>query len=717
MNKSFSKLLDDAYNLHCSGKLQEAKELYEKLLQLDNTNLDLLNLYAQLNLSLKNYDIALKIFKDIYEKTQIQELKINIAKIYIYKEEFKEAVNILDSIDNKNDEIYSLYGLASIQMNNWEKAKNSYLSISNLMQDSTNLYNLAICYKNLNNIDEAVKYAKRALEINKKDTTIYILCAELAEKTGDIKGAINYLINASKFIKTADLYNKLGDLYRINEENQEALDCFKTVLKIEPGNKTALLNIARLYSSIDKNISINMLKEVLKKYPDDLNIIFMLYKTYRQISDYKNSIKYAEILIEKVPNNYQYYYILADTYIQMYEFEKAIKQLKQALKLNPKLEELNIKYGQVLSACERTQEAKEIFSKYKDNPVAKREILIINLKEKNFELASKDFFEWHNALEDINVFENKSKQFFYKLNVNKEFNIVEDQFVKFRNNLLREEINQYTKYQSKLWNRQDITGKNILVYKMHGVGDFLMSVRYINELITTADNVILQTPNSLTALLKYNFPKAKIYSSNENINENEYDYTTSEMNLIYNLKKDFNNIEYSEPYLKVQDELVKEKSAIKEFDNQKIKVGLFWQGNPFILVNRSIPLEKLIPIFDIKNIQYYSFQISDTDEKSDKLKKNLPIIDLAPHIKNYSDTAALLKNIDLLITIDTSILHLAGALGVKTYLLLPHDSDWRWFYDTEKTDWYNSVKIFKQKKDMKWDDLVKKIYKELKNFC
>ena len=157
------------------------------------------------------------------------------------------------------------------------------------------------------------------------------------------------------------------------------------------------------------------------------------------------------------------------------------------------------------------------------------------------------------------------------------------------------------------------------------------------------------------------------------------------------------DIEGADGYLKVDDKVVEEKSKLECLKTEKKKIGLFWQGNPIIIQSRSIKLKQLLPLFEVSNTQYYSFQLSKFDFESMELKGNIPLIDLSPYIKSYEDTAALLKNIDLLITIDTSIANLAGAIGIKTYLLLPYDSEWRWFHDTETTPWYNSVRIFKQK--------------------
>ena len=86
---------------------------------------------------------------------------------------------------------------------------------------------------------------------------------------------------------------------------------------------------------------------------------------------------------------------------------------------------------------------------------------------------------------------------------------------------------------------------------------------------------------------------------------------------------------------------------------------------------------------------------------------------LKDYINDFSDTAALLMNMDLIITIDSSVAHLAGALGIKTYILLPKTAEWRWFYDEEKTIWYNSVRIFRQKESNNWDEVIERVYNEI----
>ena len=97
----------------------------------------------------------------------------------------------------------------------------------------------------------------------------------------------------------------------------------------------------------------------------------------------------------------------------------------------------------------------------------------------------------------------------------------------------------------------------------------------------------------------------------------------------------------------------------------------------------------------------------------DNYKDYAELIDLAKDFENFDDTAGALCNMDLLITVDTAIAHLAGALGVKTYILLPYYPDWRWFDNEKKTEWYDSVTLFRQQDPKTWEDVFKQLEKDV----
>lgn len=178
--------------------------------------------------------------------------------------------------------------------------------------------------------------------------------------------------------------------------------------------------------------------------------------------------------------------------------------------------------------------------------------------------------------------------------------------------------------------------------------------------------------------------------------------------IAFALDKDFEQIPYSSGYL-----------AAKKFDivSDKLKVGLCWEAGGTglrTMINRTIDIKKLESFFDLNEVQFYSFQVKDTFDGNNKYPQ---MINLAKDFKDFEDTAKAMLAMDVIITVDTCVAHLAGALGVKTFLMLPFSSDWRWFEDIKTTPWYDSVEFFKQQNPSSWVEPIEEIKCKLKKYC
>ncbi len=715
MDDNFSKLVDIAYNMHVSGKFNEAKAVYEKLLSVLPDNIDVLNLYAQLNVSLKNYDTALAIFNQIYDKTGLDEIKINIAKVYIFKNDYDNAVKNLNELKDVNTGALKLLSLSYMKLQKYTEASEVYKELINSgKNDFSDLYNLSLCLKYLGDIEGALKYALAAYNQNTDDIELSLHIAALYEEQKDKENTLKYLINASKHSQNIDILYRIAVLLKQIGKYEDAVSYFNKILQIDPENKNSLINIAIIFKNYDKNKTKEILKKLSEKYPDDKMVLFNMYVLYLDMMEYAGSCAAAERLIELEPDNYVYYSLYGDALTETYQYDKAVTEYKKGLALKPDDEMLNIGLAVVYSYTNRDNEAAEILMKYPESKTAQRDYTILCLKNKNLSEVRNDFFEWHSVFLTEDQIEQKARKMFYKLNVGEHYNVSEELFAYIQNTSSSDTLKNYTQYSYKRWKDEDITGKRVLIYSMHGVGDLIMSARYINYVKEKASKVILQVPPSCTELFKSNFKDVEVYSENKIISVDSYDYTTPFLCLFYNLNIDLKNIEFSSGYLSIDENIYEKKSKLNIFKTNKTKVGIYWQGNPSILVNRSVKLKKFLPLFNMDNIQIYSFQISKVDFESHNIKNKFPLIDLAPYIKTYADTAAFLKNIDVLITIDTSIAHLAGAMGIKTYLLLPYATEWRWFHDTKTTPWYDSIRIFKQKNPNDWDEVISRVKNELK---
>jgi hypothetical protein len=144
----------------------------------------------------------------------------------------------------------------------------------------------------------------------------------------------------------------------------------------------------------------------------------------------------------------------------------------------------------------------------------------------------------------------------------------------------------------------------------------------------------------------------------------------------------------------------------------KIRIGLAWFGRPFPDSRRSISLDLLVPIL-AKNAEWHSLQKDVRENDRGSLKSNLAIIDHEQSLNDFSDTAALIAGLDLVISIDTAVAHLAGALGKPVWILLPFHPDFRWLRDREDSPWYPTAKLFRQTKSGEWKNVIDLVSQEL----
>ena len=279
----------------------------------------------------------------------------------------------------------------------------------------------------------------------------------------------------------------------------------------------------------------------------------------------------------------------------------------------------------------------------------------------------------------------------------------------------RESSDWYSKFKS-MWRGEKQCKQDVLfIFGDQGIGDQIQYVRYLPYLSKKFRQIKVMVDSPLLDLFKYSYKDYKnirFYSSTQKIPN--YDKSTFLTFSPYYLGMKFNKIPSSSGYLDVESINV-EKYQNKYFSNNKFKIGICWEAGATGLrdqIHRVLNIELYEKIINTKEAITYSFQVNPS---MDNYKKYSKLIDLGSTFKDFSDTAAALKNLDVMITVDTSVAHLSGALGVKTILILPYCPDWRWFDNDEKTEWYNSVIIFKQQPNELWESVFERIKNYLDN--
>ena len=149
----------------------------------------------------------------------------------------------------------------------------------------------------------------------------------------------------------------------------------------------------------------------------------------------------------------------------------------------------------------------------------------------------------------------------------------------------------------------------------------------------------------------------------------------------------------------------------------KMRVGITWSGNRTTWINRykGMQLEDLIPLFS-NDCQFINLQHDSTEAENELLKK-YNILNVNSQLKNFHDTAALICNLDVVITVDTAVAHLAGALGIPTWIMLnSYGTDWRWLLNRSDNPWYPTARLFRQPAPKDWTTVIKEVDQQLKLF-
>ena len=560
-------------------------------------------------------------------------------------------------------------------------------------------------------------------------------------KMSDLKEIADYIIN-----KNFDQALKLCEDYQ-NEKNKYIILNFKGVIHLSQNN----------FENAEINF-LNSLKEN-NKFIDPLNNLIQLYLRKK---DYIKLLFYAKKLIEIDSSNPSFNYKLGYALEQNNKVEESIEYYKNCINLNgkDKLKALN-NIGSILSKSKKYKIANQYYLdalKIDQNNSLTINNLLSNYLELRDEKNSDIFYEKaknidqniiyflynkveyliqknqiDDAIEILKNNKNKDLKFFIKLiriysligerekaqNLFDELKKIEtnDQeyfqflgmrflfqgnfeigwkYYEHRNTKLKNIFNTIAE-----WNGEDIHQKSIIVYNEQGLGDSIQFSKFIIPLLKLTNNVTFLVQKNIIDIFKKDIPNLKVISK-ENFHDNKFDFKISLGSLLkffYKEKIDesllTNNSLFDLPFISNKD---------------KLNVGIAWSGSfngpnePY----RSIPLKALNRIFSL-DVNFYCLQKEIWERDLIQFEKT--------NIKNlgeYSlgDMVAIIQKLDLVISSDTSILHLAASLNKETWGLLNLYPDWRWGA-FNKIHPYKSLKLFQQKAFNKWDDVELEIYKNL----
>jgi hypothetical protein len=269
-------------------------------------------------------------------------------------------------------------------------------------------------------------------------------------------------------------------------------------------------------------------------------------------------------------------------------------------------------------------------------------------------------------------------------------------------------------YPKPVWlGQESIANKTVFIYWEQGLGDTIQFCRYAKLLEARGAKVIMSVQQPLCGLLKQISPTIQILKQNEE--PTDFDYHCPLLSLPLALGTSLETIPTEQQYLKTDEDRRAVWSA-RVPPKTKPRIGVVWRGSPTYKGDhyRSIELQQFLAIFS-PDADWICLQKEISEKDLVRLRQLGRIAFFGDDLRDFSDTAALLDLMDLVITIDSSVAHLAGAMGKPVWILLPFNPDWRWLLDRNDSPWYPSVRLFRQNKIGDWATVIDQVKSELRS--
>ena len=630
--------------------------------------------------------------------------------------QFLQAEEILLELLGENNDDYDVINfLGVIQQNlgNYKNALNYFNQVIFLYDKHAKAYyNLGYCYEKLGNTELAKTNFAKAIELDPKLTDAYLNLGRLLiskEKFSEAEKLYEAAIGVNP--NNADLFNNLAGLYFKLNKWESAKVNYKNAVKFDPANCDYYFNLGNCYLKMKSyDSAIESYEKTIRLKPSHPGAINNLALIYIKLKEYGKANDLYRSLISLDENNAQAYFNLGFSFQDENKNDEAIECYEKAIKIDPNLKSAYVNIGKIYLQKGNSETAKEYFLQAVEDK-QNRVVAFTNLGV--------------GSLEELKIDEAVS---FFDIAIKSKSDLVEAHYNKAHALLLKGEYE--TGWEEYEWRKkrkefivpaftkpeltnQDIKNKKVLVYAEQGLGDTIQFVRYLKLLKAKGCCVIFMTDTALTYLFQtIGWIDELIICKSLDDPEVEYDYHIALLSLSHYFKTDGNNIPFPDKYISSYKENDEAWSKLIK-DNGNLKVGLIWAGNPKNDRDkiRSVSLVDFLPLLSVQGIDFYSLQMGKAAAQLEDVY--YPLTRLDNHIKNFSDTASIINNLDLVISVDTSVVHLAGALGKPVWNLITYLPDWRWLMDRSDTPWYSSMKLYRQQGKGDWKSVISEVTYDL----
>jgi tetratricopeptide (TPR) repeat protein/ADP-heptose:LPS heptosyltransferase len=540
-----------------------------------------------------------------------------------------------------------------------------------------------------------------------------LLCIQIKQ----LDHAVEWLSRAIRLEPKRLYLTTLGTALLQQGRGTEALTVFEKAIQLEPDHADLWRNLGLALAELRRSDeAILSLQHALKLAPGHWDAANKAAILLHQAARFKEAIVYLDLCDELKPNNLQTLHMRWNTLQQLRRHEEALADIRRAYLLDPANADICSDIGNTLASLGRYEEALP----WHDRALALRADIEQALRNKAIVLEQLGRID-----EAIATY--RRAVFLHPGDAEAGWNLALLQLLTgdFEAGWAGREaarwnipvlVEGYPKLSRPIWRgAEPIGGKTILVCPDEGLGDVIQFARYVPMLAARGARVILIVQDELHPLLSRLTGVAQCLPRSETTAP-PYDVhcPLTSLPLAFGTRLDTIPAETSYLPAPAADRVQAWEQRLGSHD--RLRVGLVWSGNPRHNNdrNRSMPFRTMARILDA-DATFVSLQKDLRAEDRPILEERTDIVDLTEHLTNFVETAALVSCLDLVISVDTSVAHLSGALGRPTWILLPYAPDYRWLLNREDSPWYPTVRLFRQDESHDYAGVIDRVHRELQS--
>ncbi len=538
----------------------------------------------------------------------------------------------------------------------------------------------AIFSQKAGDFKSAIESFRRVLRLNPNHIEGAFRIGSLFLQQGDADWALKWLNHALVLApEWGVLLNNIGKAHHLKGDDKQALTYFKKAAQLSPDLAEVWFNFAEMDTQTNQLASaVENYQKAIAIDPDMSAAYNNMGNALRDLERYPEAIAAFTKVLDLDPDLPHGHYNLGGVYRLIEDFPSAVQHLSKAIQLSPGYADA---WNNLALTCKNMGDfdrARLYFNRaLKIAPglaIARWNRSFIHFLKSN----------WQEGWEDFEV----------------------------RFDLPQHRSIYPHRIEGERWDGNPIPQQTLLVHDEQGLGDTFQFIRWLPWAKARCGRLVFETRSEIIPLIENSFGIDEIVErSPEKAPDVPFDHYIPLMSIprLINL---YPGMTDWAPYIQAPEaKIAKWRSHLPD---GSLKVGIVWAGRPEHGndANRSCGIDTFTQLFQNQSIQFIGLQKGPAEHQLDDLPFS-NATNLGSQLDSFSDTAAILTQLDLLITVDTSVAHLAGAMGCPVWVLIPHIPDWRWGTHGSRTPWYPTMKLFRQPRPKDWETVIKSISKEL----